>query len=125
MNQPPSALARAADSVFERLRLMRACPMCGAAYREEQAVVLDADGPNHLVHLNCSRCHNALLTMVVVSALGMSSVGVVTDLSPADADRLGRQPPVTEEQVLAFHQLLRRAHQFEIMVCHAFDHNSV
>ena len=114
------ARAHAHDSDFGYLRVMRECPVCNTAYRAEQVAVLEADGHNHLVHLTCGACQNALLAMVVVSPLGMSSIGVMTDLTAADADRFRLEPPVSEEDVLSFHQVLQQTHRLETLFISRF-----
>ena len=116
MKKSAPARAHAHDSGFGYLRIMRECPVCNTAYRAEQVAVLEAAGHNHLVHLTCGACHNALLALVVVSALGMSSIGVMTDLTAEDADRFRLEPPVSEEDVLSFHQVLQHTPSLETLL---------
>jgi|SRR3989338_811325 len=120
MKKFAAAPNHAHDTGFGYLRVMRECPVCNTAYRAEQVSVLDAADHNHLVHLTCNACHNALLALVTVSPLGMSSIGVMTDLTAADADRCQRQPPVSEDDVLSFHQVLKEAHQLEQLLFSRF-----
>jgi hypothetical protein len=95
------------EVIFDRLRLMRECPLCGGAYQEKQVEIIEENGSGHLVHITCDQCQNAILSLVVVSQIGMSSVGIVTDLSAIDARRLQKRPPVSEDVVLNFHQYLK------------------
>lgn len=120
MKKSLRALEHAHDSRFGYLRVVRECPVCSTAYRADQVAVLHAAGHNHLVHLTCGACHNALLAMVVVSALGMSSIGVMTDLSAADAVRFGRRLPVSEADLLSFHQVLQNTQGLEALFTSRF-----
>jgi hypothetical protein len=54
-----------------------------------------------------------MLALVMVSTLGMGTVGVVTDLTPEDVFRLQQKEPVTSDDVLTFHEFLSEASHFE------------
>lgn len=124
MKHATSALASAQPSVFEPRRLLRECPICGDEYLADQVVVVEVEGGNQLVHMTCARCHNALVALMVESALGMSSVGMITDLSVADMNRGREQRPITEEQVLSLHQFLQQTYCFETMIQDHFEINN-
>lgn len=95
---------------------MQECPLCGYKYAAEKVAVLEEYAGSHLVHITCPQCHNAVLAMVMVSALGMSSVGIVTDLSSADVLRVRRREPIGEDELLSFHQCLHRRYVFENLI---------
>ncbi len=61
----------------------------------------------HLIHITCADCKNAVMAVVTVSALGMSSVGLYTDLSAADAAVFANAEPITDDDVLAWHEALK------------------
>ena len=105
-------------SVFERLRLWRECPLCGSDYATQAVAVLEEQESTELVHLTCPNCSNALLAMVVVSPLGMSSVAAVTDLTAADVKRLRRAAPISADDVLGFYECLRQAKELEKTLAH-------
>jgi len=42
----------------------------------------------------------------MISELGLSSVGMATDLSAADAERVLHTAPIHEDELLAFHAFL-------------------
>jgi len=100
-NQPQS------NPLQEQLRLMQQCPVCQAKFTPDLAKVLAKRGEVQLIHITCQRCHNALLAVIVVSALGMSSVGMVTDLNATDVKRLEKKSAITEDELLNFHALLK------------------
>lgn len=94
------------NSLFDQLKLMKNCPQCKAEYTKEGIEVVEEKSSTHLVHLTCPSCFNALLAVVVVSKLGMSSVGMFTDLNAVDVRRLYGKNAITEEQILDFHDFL-------------------
>lgn len=86
--------------------LMTACPACATAYELEDTLVLHELEGAHLLHLQCGKCGNAVLAMVIVSSVGVSSVGVMTDLSRDDAQKFLEAPSVDSDDVLAAHAFL-------------------
>ncbi|OGH66533.1 MAG: hypothetical protein A3B90_00830 [Candidatus Magasanikbacteria bacterium RIFCSPHIGHO2_02_FULL_41_13] len=100
-------------ALFEQLKLMRNCPLCKSEYTHETLELVEEGTGTHLVHLTCVQCKNAMLALIVVSKLGMSSVGMLTDLNAPDAKRLYRKNAIAEESVLDFHDYLKtRSHEF-------------
>lgn len=87
--------------------------MCSYGYKEEHVTVLDEHDSGHLVHITCSQCHNSILAMVLLSAMGMSSIGIITDLSAKDASRVEKKPPISEDFLLGFHQMLKQSNKLE------------
>jgi len=93
--------------IQEGLKLMNQCPVCQRQYSEREAKILEEQAGAHLVHITCPHCHNCILAVVVVSQLGMSTVGMVTDLTASDVQRLRARQPVSEDELLGFHQILK------------------
>ena len=94
------------NPIQEGLRLMNQCPLCKGQYAPDAVNVLLKKQSANLVHLTCSNCQNSVLAMIVVTGVGLSSVGMLTDLNVEDARRLKNIGSVTEEEVLNFHTLL-------------------
>lgn len=86
--------------------LMTACPACATAYELEDTHVLYELEGAHLLHLQCRQCSNAVLAMVLVSSVGVSSVGVMTDLTRDDARKFIEAPAVDSDDVLSAHAFL-------------------
>lgn len=95
------------NPIQEQLRIMQQCPVCKGKFAPPAAKVLEKRGEAHLIHITCPHCHNALLAMIVVSQLGMSSVGMVTDLNVFDAQKLQGKQALSEDELLDFHVLLK------------------
>lgn len=101
--------------IQEGLRLMSQCPLCRKQHATEDARILSKKNGAHLVHITCPHCANAVLAVVVVTQLGLSSVGMVTDLGTEDVMRLKQNGPVTEDELLAFHGILKEKNLFKII----------
>lgn len=96
------------NALFDQIKIMKNCPMCKNEYTREALELVEEGIGTHLVHLTCAICHNALLALIVVSRLGMSSVGMLTDLDAPDAKRLYRKTALGEESILDFHDYLKK-----------------
>ncbi len=88
------------------IRLVSSCPMCRTNYDPRQARVLNEKDDSRLLWVECAQCGNAILALVLVSSAGVSSVGLVTDLTYEDAARFRASEPVSADHVLAARTLL-------------------
>jgi hypothetical protein len=92
----------------QELTLGSQCPLCTHEYKQDEVRVLEEQEGTQLLHITCAACHHAMLTFVMTSQLGTSSIGMLTDLSMQDVMRIKRADPLDEDAVLAFHSLLQR-----------------
>ena len=97
----------AQSGVPDGLRLMRQCPLCRKDYTEEALSLIEERDGASLVHVTCSSCHNAVLAVVMVSPLGMSSMGVVTDLSIDDVAHFRGRDIFSQDDVLDFYSAIQ------------------
>lgn len=93
--------------IQEGLKMMAQCPLCKKSYSEKEAKVVEEKNSAHLVHITCPHCYHSVLALVVVNQLGMSSVGMITDLNIEDVSRLKKFDPISEDELLNFHSLLK------------------
>lgn len=96
----------------KRLELLTACPLCSAVYKPAQAQVLGEEHGSHLLHIQCERCGNAVLALLITGAHGMSTVGMVTDLTSEDALRYKDALGVNSDDVIAIHEMLLEGKDF-------------
>lgn len=94
------------NPLFEQIKLMKGCPLCKRDYTIDALEIVEEGTGTHLVHLTCTHCKNAMLALIVVSKLGMSSVGMLTDLNAPDARRLHNKDAIGEDMMLGFHDYL-------------------
>jgi hypothetical protein len=88
----------------ESLKVVSQCPLCKSRQNDMEARVLGQDGEARLLYLNCHKCGNSLLALVLVSHSGVSSIGMVTDLSYDDVRRFHQVDQVCTDDVLQIHQ---------------------
>ncbi len=97
------------NSWHDGLRIVSYCPLCEAKFNPMEARVLGEDGETHLLHVRCRSCANAILALVLVTKTGVSSVGLVTDLSYDDVVKFKAEGNVSIDDVLAVHGALESA----------------
>jgi hypothetical protein len=91
----------------EGVKLISYCPLCESSYNPSQAKVLGEKEDSHLLHIQCGNCSNAIIALVLISTVGVSSVGMVTDLGFDEVNRYKDAPAVSTDDVIETHHLLR------------------
>jgi uncharacterized protein (UPF0212 family) len=88
------------------VQLSSRCPLCDASFKPQSAEILDESQQGILFHLTCPQCRSSLLAVVAASKLGLSSFGMVTDLTAEDVKRLRKANAISQEDVLKAYQEL-------------------
>jgi hypothetical protein len=94
------------DQDSHDVQLSSRCPLCNASFKPSGAEILDESQQGILFHLTCPECHASLLAVVAASKLGLSSFGMVTDLTATDVRRLRRANTINQEDILQAYQEL-------------------
>lgn len=102
------ALQRHSFSLFpsESLRLISYCPICHTHYNPLAAQVLDERDDAHLIHIECRKCGSSIVALVLTGGLGMSSVGLVTDLTGDEVLKFRTRENIQADDVLTVHEAL-------------------
>ena len=90
----------------QEMQLSSRCPLCETSFKPTQAEILDESRQGILFHVTCSGCKASLLAVVAASKLGLSSFGMVTDLSIQDIKRLRKGSAIDAHDVLQAYQEL-------------------
>lgn len=86
--------------------LMTHCPMCQALYERESVKLIAERKPVRLYHSMCASCSHGLLAYVIDAPGGISSVGLITDISGEDALRQADLLTISAEECIASHRLI-------------------
>lgn len=97
MSQVPQ---RKSDAWREVLRIINRCTVCATPYLPEDARVFGRENSAALVHIRCHHCQSFFVAMVVLLGAGVSSVGMVTDLSFNDIERITRAEPIETDDLI-------------------------
>ena len=95
------------NSLFDKgLTLIKQCPVCKTDYVRDRAHVVDTCDDTELIHITCEVCSSSMHILLSGSPVGMSVLGMLTDLTVSDAKRVVKGDFVSEDDVLAFHAML-------------------
>ena len=96
------------ESWREALKFINRCPICSSLYDTKSARLFSRNESATLVHLTCSKCASYFVAMVLLMGQGVSSVGMVTDLSFEDVKRLYNIQPFTTDEIIDAHEELQK-----------------
>ncbi len=85
------------------------CQLCQASLASRQAVTLRETESAQLIHVCCPRCRGNFVLLLLMHELGMGSISLLTDLSDEDARRFSDSKPVSVDDILDVHRLLRNS----------------
>lgn len=89
------------------LKLISYCPLCHMHYSIRDAKVLEESEDTHLMHVVCRRCSSSIIVLMLSGELGVSSVGMVTDLTSEDVLKFKDTQTVEADDVLKLHVALQ------------------
>jgi hypothetical protein len=94
------------NTLQDKFKLVKQCPLCSHEYKHEEISVLEEIHGTQLLHITCAACKNAMLTFIMTSQMGTSSLGMLTDLTAPDVVRINQRDFIDEDDVLNFHTSL-------------------
>ena len=92
----------------ENLKLLSYCPLCDSHYNLMEARVLEEKEGASLIYIKCRKCQSSILALILNNPLGISSVGLVTDLNPEEVMKYRLASEVNENDILDIHQFLQK-----------------
>jgi hypothetical protein len=95
------------SSSLEHLRLISYCPLCNTHYNPGEANILEEKDGTHLIHIECRRCKSSIVAVVITGGIGVSSVGLITDLTAEDVRKFKNKGSVSEDDVIEAYQRIQ------------------
>lgn len=96
------------SSLDENLKLVSYCPFCDTHYNLFEAKVLEENEGASLIFVKCRNCQSSILALILNNPMGVSSVGLVTDLGQDEVLKYNTAADVTEDDALLAYQLLQK-----------------
>lgn len=91
------------------MKIISRCPLCDNQSDKIDTHILGDNGESRLLHLRCQKCSNSILALVLVSPGGVSSLGLLTDLTFEDVRRFKAGNSVTIDDVIRIHEVLENS----------------
>lgn len=90
----------------EGLKFISFCPACRSRYDQVEAKILEERDESYLVHLTCRHCGSSVLALVATGILGITSIGMITDLNSEEVIKFKETESIAADEVIEAHQLL-------------------
>ncbi len=104
------------DSWREALQFINKCPICSGVYKAANAELCAKNDSASLVHITCERCSSYFMAMILQMGQGLSSVGMITDLSFADTKRLYQATPISVNDMISGYQDMQETTFFNALI---------
>jgi len=92
----------------EGLKLIAYCPLCDASITPQKAKIVESRDDLHLVHIQCQKCQGYILALMLKTAGGLSSIGLITDLNFNDVFKFKDGQKIEADEVLKIYQALNK-----------------
>lgn len=93
----------------DTFKLISFCPLCGKHYNPANARILLSKNQNtHLVYVKCDFCLASIVALVVNGEMGVSSIGLVTDLYPEEVLKYMNFKEIKADDILEIHNRLKK-----------------
>ena len=85
------------------------CPVCKAFLYSKQSALVERRRQGALFHVDCDRCKSSVLLMVVQGPMHfLTTVGMLTDISKPDVERMSRQERINADDVLTLYSHFKK-----------------
>ncbi len=95
------------DDAWDNLKVVSRCPICNSKYSAARIEIIEKKDDAHLVCIKCKNCQTTVVAVVLANPLGVSTIGLVTDLDSNDIVKFRNQQPLSFDDALNFHQELK------------------
>jgi len=93
--------------LHQGLKTVLYCPVCDSHYNSISTQIIEEKDNNHLIHLECTKCGSSVLALVMTGGLGVTSVGLITDLTSSDVLRFKDSDNISLDDVIEIHSLVQ------------------
>jgi len=97
-------------SLPENQKILTRCPLCNGPAKKLESRLLDDSGERQTVHLHCRECNGSIIALFMASSIGVTSYGLVTDLSFEDVVKFKQSVAIELDDVIRAHENLRSPH---------------
>lgn len=87
-------------------KLVSYCPFCSTSFTPEKASVVGESKESWLLHINCDHCASSIVLLLLVGEVGISSFGLVTDLTVKDVDRFHKSERIVSDDLINLYEML-------------------
>ncbi len=89
---------------FDKIKWLSICPFCNTKFNINQAKVIAEKKDSFLVHAHCKKCRCSVLASLVNNRMGISSIGLVIDLTYEDVLKFKNARQISIDDTLEAYQ---------------------
>jgi len=90
----------------ESLKVIATCPVCQNKYEAQAVKIVEQQSDAYVLHINCSKCNSSVLAYAVQTPMGVTTIGLLTDLQAPEVKRFLRQNAISEDDVLSVYETI-------------------
>jgi len=93
----------------EGLKIISHCPVCHFNYNPAEVRILEELDSAQLIHIKCKNCKSAIVALISINSIGISSVGLVTDLDENEIQNFREMSEISGDDVISIYQTLQNS----------------
>lgn len=97
------------------LKLVSYCPLCEHKYDVTSAKIIDEREDAQLLHITCNTCSASVLAVILMNHVGVTSVGLVSDLNTHEVLKFKDLKPIADDELLDLHTFLETNEPQELL----------
>ena len=92
---------------LDKVKYLSMCPFCSTKFSIKQAKIVAETKNSFLVHSYCKKCNCSVLASLTSSQMGISSIGLVTDLTYRDVLKFRNASSISVDNILETYSCLK------------------
>lgn len=97
-----------ANNLFkESIKMLAQCPVCKKQYAQSNAKIVHEVDDAYLLHVCCSGCNSSVLALIFASGIGITSMGMLTDLNGCDLNKFKQWSSISQDEVLEMYKQMK------------------
>jgi len=76
------------------------CPLCNKNYKPTNIKMVENAGDTVLAHSNCPKCHGGIISLLYQDIMGITLIGMATDLNYEDVVKMRKNKTISNDNVL-------------------------
>ncbi len=90
----------------ESLKVIAICPVCQNKYEPQAIKIVEQQSDAFVFHINCGKCNSSVLAYAVQTPMGVTTIGLLSDLQATEVKKFLRQNAITEDDVLQVYETI-------------------
>jgi hypothetical protein len=96
------------------VKIVSYCPLCETQYNVKHAKIIEERDDAQLLHITCSKCQSSVLALILMNPMGISSMGLISDLTSSEVGKFRKEKIIETDEVIDFHRRLEKESLYDI-----------